>query len=90
MIAASDRNKVCQWVPAVTAVPASQLPIVNTVTIPTTASSGVYPMLYTNTGPGLYTNVCFPVSKADTLLYSKVTIQNWSIIVPVKILKIIH
>lgn len=79
VIAASDRDKVSQWVPAATAVPTSQSPIVNTVTILTTASAGVYPILYTKTGSGLYTNVCFPktnpVSNADTLFYSRVPVQ---------------
>lgn len=77
---ASDKYKDSQRVTTATSVPAPQLPTVDALTIPTTTSAEVYPLLYTNTGPGFYTDVCSPQANpectADTLLYSRELIQN--------------
>ncbi|CAC5406083.1 unnamed protein product [Mytilus coruscus] len=63
-------------------VPAPQLPTVDTVTpfIPVTSSAGTYPMLFSQTGAGIYTSASTgPVdltSTANTLLYSRVPDQR--------------
>ncbi|CAC5421071.1 unnamed protein product [Mytilus coruscus] len=80
--AASARKKAYQRVPATMSVPAPQLPTVDTVTpfIPVTSSAGTYPMLFSQTGAGIYTSASTgPVdltSTADTLLYLRVPDQR--------------
>ncbi|CAC5372846.1 unnamed protein product [Mytilus coruscus] len=69
-----------QRVPVTTSVPAQQLLTVDSAIIPTTSSAGIYPMLYSQTGAGLYTSArTCPVasmSTANTLLYSRVPAQR--------------
>ncbi|CAC5375872.1 unnamed protein product [Mytilus coruscus] len=83
--AASARKKANQRVPTTTSEPAPQLPTVDTVTpfipiIPVTSSAGTYPMLYSQTGAGIFTSASTcPVdstSTANTLLYSRIPAQR--------------
>ncbi|CAC5361889.1 unnamed protein product [Mytilus coruscus] len=80
--AASARKKANQRVPATMSVPAPQFPTVDTVTpfIPVTSSAGTYPMLFSQTGAGIFTSASTgPVdltSTANTLLYSRVPDQR--------------
>ncbi|XP_063438293.1 uncharacterized protein LOC134719220 [Mytilus trossulus] len=80
--AASAREKANQRVPDTMSVTAPQLPTVDTGTpfIPITSSTGTYPMLFSQTGAGIYTNTSTgPVdlkSTANTLLYSRVPLPD--------------
>ncbi|XP_063410323.1 uncharacterized protein LOC134693430 [Mytilus trossulus] len=80
--AASARKKANQRVPDTMSVTAPQLPTVDTGTpfIPVTSSTGTYPMLFSQTGAGIYTSASTgPVdltSTANTLLYSRVPLPD--------------
>ncbi|CAC5389834.1 unnamed protein product [Mytilus coruscus] len=78
--AASASKKANQRVPATTSVPAPQLPTVDSAIIPAISSAGIYPMLYSQTGAGLYNSAgTCPVasmSTANTPLYSRVPDQR--------------
>ncbi|CAG2232652.1 unnamed protein product [Mytilus edulis] len=69
--AASARKKANQRVPDTMSVPAPQLPTVVTGTpfIPVTSSTGTYPMLFSQTGAGIYTSAnqreCNTVTSQD-------------------------
>ncbi|XP_063413181.1 uncharacterized protein LOC134695724 isoform X2 [Mytilus trossulus] len=82
LAAASARKKVNQRVPDTMSVTAPQLPTLDTGTpfIPITSSTGTYPMLFSQTGAGIYTSASTgPVdltSTANTLLYSRVPLPD--------------